>query len=108
MIIYISDCVELLFDNIIIVYLATKDDSLTNFINTFINKEINVKDIIESLLEKDELITLAVENFDYDYLDNTNDKSKKINELLNNKEDLLMVKLNNILENIKRIERVVD
>ena len=103
-----SNYIKLLFENIIKRYLATKDDSLTNFINTFINKEINVKDIIESLLEKDELITLAVENFDYDYLDNTNDKSKKINELLNNKEDLLMVKLNNILENIKRIERVVD
>ena len=46
--------------------------------------------------------------FDYDYLDCSNDKNKKVNEMLNNKEDVKIVKINDILEKIRKMNSLVD
>ncbi len=97
-----SNYIRLLLENILKRYLYLKDNNLSNFINSFINKDINIEDIVKLLLDNEELITYSLANFDYDYLDSSKDKSKKINEILTNKEDLLIVKINNILEEIKK------
>ena len=60
------------------------------------------------LLEDEELLDYSVTNFDYDYLDCSNDKNKKVNEMLNNKEDVKIVKINDILEKIRKMNSLVD
>ena len=102
-----SNYIRLLLENILKRYLYLKDNNLSNFINSFINKDINIEDIVKLLLDNEELITYSLANFDYDYLDSSKDKSKKINEILTNKEDLLIVKINNILEEIKKIDSLI-
>ena len=68
---------------------------------------VSVKYIIKVLLDDEKLLTDTINNFDYNYLDNTNDKSRRIEEILNNKNDLMIVKINNILEDIKRTEEII-
>lgn len=102
-----SNYIKLLLENILKRYLYLKDNNLSNFINSFINKDINIEDIVKLLLDNEELITYSLANFDYDYLDSSKDKSKKINEILTNKEDFLIVKINNILEEIKKIDSLI-
>ena len=102
-----SNYIRLLLENILKRYLYLKDNNLSNFINSFINKDINIEDIVKLLLDNEELITYSLANFDYDYLDSSKDKSKKINEILTNKEDLLIVKINNILEEIKKTDSLI-
>ena len=102
-----SNYIRLLLENILKRYLYLKDNNLSNFINSFINKDINIEDIVKLLLDNEELITYSLANFDYDYLDSSKDKSKKINEILTNKEDFLIVKINNILEEIKKTDSLI-
>ena len=102
-----SNYLKLLFENIIKRYLYTHDNKLTNFIDSIITKE-NIKDIVDMLLEDEELLDYSVTNFDYDYLDCSNDKNKKVNEMLNNKEDVKIVKINDILAKIRKMNSLVD
>jgi len=69
---------------------------------------ISVKDIVKSLLDNEKLLTESINNFDYEYLDSTKDKYKKVEDILNNKEDLMIVNINNVLEEIKRADEVVN
>ena len=98
---------KLLLENVFKRYLYQKDNN--TFVENVLSKDsVSVKDIIKVLLDDEKLLTDTINNFDYNYLDNTNDKSRRIEETLNNKNDLMIVRINNILEDIKRTEEVID
>lgn len=102
-----NNYLKLLLENIFKKYLYQKDNN--TFVENILSKDsVSVKDIIKVLLDDEKLLTDTINNFDYNYLDNTNDKSRRIEEILNNKNDLMIVKINNILEDIKRTEEVID
>lgn len=102
-----NNYLKLLLENIFKRYLYQKDNN--TFVENILSKDsVSVKDIIKVLLDDEKLLTDTINNFDYNYLDNTNDKSRRIEEILNNKNDLMIVKINNILEDIKRTEEVID
>ena len=86
--------------------MLNKDNS--DFVESILSKDnINIKDIVNSLLADDNLLITSITNFDYDFLDSTKDKYKRVEEVLNNKEDLMIVKINKILEDIKKIEKII-
>ena len=98
---------KLLLENVFKRYLYQKDNN--TFVENILSKDsVSVKYIIKVLLDDEKLLTDTINNFDYNYLDNTNDKSRRIEEILNNKNDLMIVKINNILEDIKKTEEVID
>ena len=98
---------KLLLENVFKRYLYQKDNN--TFVENVLSKDsVSVKDIIKVLLDDEKLLTDTINNFDYNYLDNTNDKSRRIEEILNNKNDLMIVRINSILEDIKRTEEVID
>ena len=98
---------KLLLENVFKRYLYQKDNN--TFVENVLSKDsVSVKDIIKVLLDDEKLLTDTINNFDYNYLDNTNDKSRRIEETLNNKNDLMIVRINSILEDIKRTEEVID
>ena len=101
-----NNYLKLLLENIFKRYLYQKDNK--DFVDDILSKDsISVKDIFSSLLTKDNLLVDVITNYDYEYLDSLSIKSKKIEELLNNKNDLMIVKINKILEDIKRIEKII-
>ena len=101
-----NNYLKLLLENIFKRYLYQKDNN--TFVENVLSKDsVSVKDIIKVLLDDEKLLTDTINNFDYNYLDNTNDKSRRIEEILNNKNDLMIVKINNILEDIKRTEEII-
>ena len=101
-----NNYLKLLLENIFKRYLYQKDNN--TFVENILSKDsVSVKDIIKVLLDDEKLLTDTINNFDYNYLDNTNDKSRRIEEILNNKNDLMIVKINNILEDIKRTEEII-
>ena len=80
-----------------------------DFIESLLSKEnISIKDIVSSLLTDDNLLIASINNFDYYYLDSTKDKYKRVEEVLNNKDDLRIVKISKILEDIKRTDKLID
>ena len=102
-----NNYLKLLLENIFKRYLYQKDNN--TFVENVLSKDsVSVKDIIKVLLDDEKLLTDTINNFDYNYLDNTNDKSRRIEETLNNKNDLMIVRINSILEDIKRTEEVID
>ena len=102
-----NNYLKLLLENIFKRYLYQKDNR--DFVENILSKDnMSVKDIVKSLLDNEKLLTESINNFDYEYLDSTKDKYKKVEEILSNKEDLKIVNLNNILENIKISEEVID
>lgn len=102
-----NNYLKLLLENVFKRYLYQKDNN--TFVENVLSKDsVSVKDIIKVLLDDEKLLTDTINNFDYNYLDNTNDKSRRIEEILNNKNDLMIVRINNILEDIKRTEEVID
>ena len=102
-----NNYLKLLLENIFKRYLYQKDNN--TFVENVLSKDsVSVKDIIKVLLDDEKLLTDTINNFDYNYLDNTNDKSRRIEEILNNKNDLMIVRINSILEDIKRTEEVID
>ena len=101
-----NNYLKLLLENIFKRYLYQKDNK--DFVENILSKDsISVKDIFNSLLTNDNLLVDVITNYDYEYLDSFSIKSKKIEELLNNKNDLMIVKINNILEEIKRTEKAI-
>lgn len=97
---------KLLLENIFKRYLYQRDNK--DFVENILSKDsISIKDIFSSLLTKDNLLVDVITNYDYEYLDSLSIKSKKIEELLKNKNDLMIVRINNILEEIKRTEKVI-
>ena len=101
-----NNYLKLLLENIFKRYLLNKDNS--DFVESILSKDnINIKDIVNSLLADDNLLITSITNFDYDFLDSTKDKYKRVEEVLNNKEDLMIVKINKILEDIKKIEKII-
>ena len=105
-----NNYLKLLFENIFKRYLYSKDNhELNNFIEEILNKEnININDLVRSLLENDKLLTDVINDFDYDYLDITKDKSIKIEELLKDNSDLTKTKINKILDLIKKSKNLID
>ena len=102
-----NNYLKLLLENIFKRYLYQKDNK--DFVENILSKDsISIKDIVDLLLTNDTLLINVITNYDYEYLDSFSIKSKKIEELLNNKNDLMIVRINNILEDIKRTEKVVD
>ena len=102
-----NNYLKLLLENVFKRYLYKKDNN--TFVENILSKDsVSVKDIIKLLLDDEKLLTDTINNFDYNYLDNTNDKFRRIEEILNNKNDLMIVRINNILEDIKRTEEVID
>ena len=90
---------KLLLENIFKRYLYQKDNS--DFIESFLSIDsINIKDIIKDLLDNEKILLDTINNFDYDYLDNTSDKSRRVEEILNNRNDLRVVKISKILKEI--------
>ena len=90
---------KLLLENIFKRYLYQKDNS--DFIESFLSIDsINIKDIIKDLLDNEKILLDTINNFDYDYLDNTSDKEKRVEEILNNRNDLRVVKISKILKEI--------
>lgn len=97
---------KLLLENIFKRYLLNKDNN--SFIESILSKDsISIKDIVNSLLADNNLLITSITNFDYDYLDSTSDKAERVEELLNNKEDSVIVKINKILDEIRRTEKVI-
>ena len=97
---------KLLLENIFGRYLLNKDNN--SFIESILSKDsISIKDIVNSLLADNNLLITSITNFDYDFLDSTSDKAKRVEELLNNKEDSVIVKINKILDEIRRTEKVI-
>ena len=97
---------KLLLENIFKRYLYQRDNK--DFVENILSKDsISVKDIFNSLLTNDNLLVDVITNYDYEYLDSFSIKSKKIEELLNNKNDLMIVRINNILEDIKKTEKFI-
>ena len=97
---------KLLLENIFKRYLLNKDNN--SFIESILSKDsISIKDIVNSLLADNNLLITSITNFDYDFLDSTSDKAKRVEELLNNKEDSVIVKINKILDEIRRTEKVI-
>ena len=97
---------KLLLENIFKRYLLNKDNN--SFIESILSKDsISIKDIVNSLLADNNLLITSITNFDYDFLDSTSDKAKRVEELLNNKEDSVIVKINKILDGIRRTEKVI-
>lgn len=102
-----NNYIKLLLENIFKRYLYQKDNR--DFVENMLSKDnISVKDIVKSLLDNEKLLTESINNFDYEYLDSTKDKYKKIEDILNNKEDLMIVNINNVLEEIKKPDEVVN
>ena len=102
-----NNYIKLLLENIFKRYLYQKDNR--DFVENMLSKNnISVKDIVKSLLDNEKLLTESINNFDYEYLDSTKDKYKKVEDILNNKEDLMIVNINNVLEEIKRADEVVN
>lgn len=102
-----NNYIKLLLENIFKRYLYQKDNR--DFVENMLSKDnISVKDIVKSLLDNEKLLTESINNFDYEYLDSTKDKYKKVEAILNNKEDLMIVNINNVLEEIKRADEVVN
>ena len=102
-----NNYLKLLLENILKRYLYQKDNN--EFIESILTKDnISINDIVKSLLDDENLLIDTINNFDYDYLDSTKDKSKRLEEILNNKEDLKIVKISKILEDIKRIDKLID
>ena len=88
-----------MLENIFKRYLYQKDNS--DFIESFLSIDsINIKDIIKDLLDNEKILLDTINNFDYDYLDNTSDKSRRVEEILNNRNDLRVVKISKILKEI--------
>ena len=101
-----NNYLKLLLENIFKRYLYQKDNK--DFVDDILSKDsISIKDIVNSLLTNDNLLVDVITNYDYEYLDSLSIKSKKIEELLNNKNDLMIVRINKILEDIKRIEKII-
>ena len=101
-----NNYLKLLLENIFKRYLYQKDNK--DFVDDILSIDsISIKDIVSSLLTNDNLLVDVITNYDYEYLDSLSIKSKKIEELLNNKNDLMIVKINKILEDIKRIEKII-
>ena len=97
---------KLLLENIFKRYLLNKDNN--SFIESILSKDsISIKDIVNSLLADNNLLITSITNFDYDFLDSTSDKAKRVEELLNNKEDSVIVKINKILDEIRRTEKII-
>ena len=100
------DYLKLLLENIFKRYLY--NNNLNTFIDNIISKDnITVKSIVIDLLNNEEVLTDAINNFDYEYLDLLSEKSKRIDIILNNKNDLKIEKINIILENIKKEEQII-
>ena len=100
------DYLKLLLENIFKRYLY--NNNLNTFIDNIISKDnITVKSIVIDLLNNEEVLTDAINNFDYEYLDLLSEKSKRIDIILNNKSDLKIEKINIILENIKKAEQII-
>ena len=100
------DYLKLLLENIFKRYLY--NNNLNTFIDNIISKDnITVKSIVIDLLNNEEILTDAINNFDYEYLDLLSEKSKRIDIILNNKSDLKIEKINIILENIKKTEQII-
>ena len=101
-----NNYLKLLLENIFKRYLYQKDNK--DFVENILSKDsISIKDIVDLLLTNDTLLINVITNYDYEYLDSFSIKSKKIEELLNNKNDLMIVRINNILEDIKRTEKII-
>ena len=97
---------KLLLENIFGRYLLNKDNN--SFIESILSKDsISIKDIVNSLLADNNLLITSITNFDYDFLDSTSDKAKRVEEVLNNKKDSVIVKINKILDEIRRTEKVI-
>ena len=100
------DYLKLLLENIFKRYLY--NNNLNTFIDNIISKDnITVKSIVIDLLNNEEILTDAINNFDYEYLDILSENSKRIDIILNNKNDLKIEKINIILENIKKEEQII-
>lgn len=97
---------KLLLENIFKRYLYQKDNS--DFIESFLSIDsINIKDIIKDLLDNEKILLDTINNFDYDYLDNTSDKEKRVEEILNNRNDLRVVKISKILKEIIDLQKKI-
>ena len=101
-----NNYLKLLLENIFKRYLYQKDNK--DFVDDILSKDsISVKDIFNLLLTNDNLLVDVITNYDYEYLDIFSIKSKKIEEILNNKNDLMIVRINNILEDIKKTDKII-
>ena len=95
-----SNYIKLLLENIIKRYVYTNNKELKDFITLIITKE-NIEEIIDILLENNQVLKEALENYDYDYLDNSSAKNIKANEILTNSNN---ANINDLLGKIKKIQ----
>ena len=105
-----NNYLKLLLENIFKRYLYSNNNSdLNSFVEAILSKDnINIKDIVKSLLENEKVLDYSITSFDYEYLNNISEKTKKIDQILNNNIDPKIEKINNILEEIKRTDTLVD
>ena len=95
-----SNYIKLLLENIIKRYVYTNNKELKDFITLIITKE-NIEEIIDILLENNQVLKEALENYDYDYLDNSSAKNIKVNEILTNSNN---ANINDLLGKIKKLQ----
>ena len=104
-----NNYLKLLLENILKKYLYSNDSNINNFVESIMLKEnISIRDIVKILLDSEEMVTNSIINFDYEYLNNSSLKSKRIEEILNNKLDIKVMEISKLLENIKKSDSLVD
>ena len=102
-----NNYLKLLLENIFKRYLYQKDNK--DYIENILSKDnINIKDIVQSLLDNEKILIDSITNFDYEYLNNISPKSKEIEKIINSKDNLLVGKVSKILEDIKRIDNIIN
>ena len=77
-----NNYLKLLLENILKKYLYSNDSNINNFVESIMLKEnISIRDIVKILLDSEEMVTNSIINFDYEYLNNSSLKSKRIEEI---------------------------
>lgn len=104
---------KLLLENILkrYIYLKTKNipNDIQNFIESFLSKDnVDLKTLVQALLNDENIINNSINNFDYELLNVLSNKNKIVEEELKSSNDLIISKINKILEDIKKTNNLID
>ena len=96
-----NDYLKLLIENVIKRYIYLKsegqDNIIINFLDNLLNKNITSNDLENAILNDETVLSDAVNNFCYDFLDKLSLKYQKVEELCKGNNEIIK-KINNFLQ----------
>ncbi len=97
---------KLLIENILKKYVYAND--YKEFVENILNSNISVLDITKKILDDDNLLIDSTTKFDFDYLYSNSQKRRVVDEKLNGESSGGLIKINKIIDDIKKINKIID